>query len=381
MREKKFKFIIILNALATVFIIVACFCAKNVVYAKEIEFKILAKDKEYILSGKELSYYKGKYYINCLEGVVDRIYLDTLTKPIDASVTFLPEMENPFKFTTEVSGFGIDREKLIEDVNLALSSGDYIARATFIEIKPKITVESLKKDTYKRAEFSTEYPYSQVGRKQNIKLATDKISGTILNNGEEFSFNKVVGKRTEENGFYSAPVIEYGEFTDGVGGGVCQVSTTLYNCALLSGLTITKRQAHSLVPSYIEPSFDAMVSGDTFDLAFINQTGGNVYIKGVADGKTIKFIVYGKKPIESYKRVCKILQTISPPEVEVLEDKNLPKGQSEWVKIQKDGVKSQAYLIVEINGVQTKTLLLHTDNYKCVRGKLRIGINEIDKIE
>lgn len=373
MRAIKLRVLVLLNILATVFIIVACFCAKISVCASDIEFSIFAKDKTYLLSGKELSYYNGRYYINCLEGVVDKIYIDTLTPPIDASIVFCPDKKEPFEFKNEVIGLGVDREKLLNDINSSLKINDFSVTATFIEIKPKITVESLKNYTNKRAEFSTQYQNSKQGRKQNIKLATSKISGTVLNKGEEFSFNNVVGKRTEENGFFSATVIENGEFAEGVGGGVCQVSTTLYNCALLSGLTITKRYAHSLVPNYIEPSFDAMVSGDFFDLAFENQTSGNVYIKGVADGNNLTFTIYGEKLNESYKRVSKILETISPPETEVIEDENLVVGQTEWVKIAKDGIKSQAFLIVESGGERARTIKLHTDSYKFVRGQVKIG--------
>lgn len=377
MRAIKSKTLILLNILATIFFIVACFCVKINVYASEREFTIYAKDKVYTLSGKELCYYNGRYYINCLEGVVDKIYYDTLIAPIDATLRFCPEKSNPFEFEREVKGLGVDIEKLIDDVNSALKIGEFSATATFIDIKPKTTLDELKKYTYKRAEFSTFYTNSAIGRKQNIALATKKINGFKLEKGKEFSFNKAVGKRIEENGFKPAPVIEYGELKEGIGGGVCQVSTTLYNCALLSGLTVTKRYAHSLVPSYIEPSFDAMVSWGACDLAFVNQTGGSVYIKGEADGNAITFTIYGEKPIESYKRVYKILETISPPEVEVVEDETLQSGELEWIKIAKDGIKSQAYLIVEKLGERAKTIKLHTDNYNYVRGKVRIGLTKV----
>lgn len=379
MRAVRLKILILLNVLATVFIMVACFCAKNSVLASEIEFTIYAKDSVYKLSGKELTFYKGRYYINCLEGVVDRIYFDTLIAPIDAELEFCPEKQNPFSIKSEVLGFGIDRAKLIDEINLALINGTNKAVATFSQIEPSIKKESLKKFTHKRAEFSTEYPNSQTGRKENIKLATSKINGIELKPREEFSFNKVVGKRTEQNGFTYAPVIENGEFSEGIGGGVCQVSTTLYNCALLSGLNVTTRYAHSLVPSYIEPSFDAMVSGEVFDFKFVNQTAGSIYIKGEASGKTLTFTIYGEKQEERYERVSKVIETIAPPEAEVIEDEVLPKGQTEWVRISKDGVKSQAFLIVEKNGERAKTIKLHTDVYKFVRGQVRVGVNEIDK--
>lgn len=95
----------------------------------------------------------------------------------------------------------------------------------------------------------------------NIALAAEKINGCILADGEEFSFNGRVGARTESNGFLSAPIILEGDFVEGVGGGVCQASTTVYNAALLAGMEITEQHPHSLRVGYVEPSFDAMVSG------------------------------------------------------------------------------------------------------------------------
>ena len=108
---------------------------------------------------------------------------------------------SPFTFTPEKAGCGIDRQKLIDDVNTALRDGKWEVLATFKEIKPQITVDGLKKFTNYRASFSTAYSLSTASRKHNIKLAVDKINGYVLKSGESFSFNTVVGERTEENGF------------------------------------------------------------------------------------------------------------------------------------------------------------------------------------
>ena len=152
---------------------------------------------------------------------------------------------------------------------MALNSSVTNVYATFITTPPQVTKQDLVNLTILRSEFTTYYPYSTPDRKLNIKLCASKINGTTLKSGEEFSFNNKVGKRTEENGFKLAKIIFNGSFIDGIGGGVCQVSTTLYNCALLSGLKITEHHSHSLAVSYIEPSFDAMVSGDYADLNFV----------------------------------------------------------------------------------------------------------------
>ena len=349
--------------------------------ASEFSFTIIAGEKTYSLSGEEIGFYKGKKYIKCLEGVVDGVFYDTAVFPKNASLTFTHEKENPFNYQSEVYGRGINKEKLIEDINLALCNGENKAFATFIELVPETLLKDLKKHTYKTATFSTFYGNSSSGRKHNIYLACQKINGTVLASGEEFSFNKIVGDRTENNGFKSATVIENGEYLEGVGGGVCQVSTTLYNCALLSGLKVTKRHAHSIQPIYVEPSFDAMVSGSAFDLKFVNDTSGNVYIKAVADGSFITFTIYGEKLTKSYERVSSELEVIKAPEIKVIEDDSLELGKEEWIKFSKDGLKSEGYLkVTDANG-KVQLIKLHTDVYKSVQGVMKVGTKAVDKAE
>ncbi len=374
-RKAKVKMIII-SALATVFFAVAFSFQTVTVSATVKTFTIVAGNKSYVLTGKELGYYNGKAYVKCLEGVVDGIFYDTAVFPVDATVGFSPNKDSVFSFTSEKLGRGVDKEKLIDDVNLALSKNETSVVASFIELKPTVTVQDLKRYTYKLASFSTYYSVSSNNRKQNIKIATEKINGKILRSGEEFSFNKTVGERTEKNGFLSATVIENGEFLDGVGGGVCQVSTTLYNCALLSGLKTTERHAHSLVPSYIEPSFDAMVSGNVCDLKFINNTNGNVYIKAVADGEKLTFVFFGEKPKFTFERLSNVLETISPPSDEVIEDETLEVGETICVKSSKDGLKSEGYILAKDYSGNISKIKLHTDVYKSVRGQVRVGVDK-----
>ena len=111
-----------------------------------------------------------------------------------------------------------------------------------------------------RAEFSTNYSSSTDARKFNVALASKTLDNTLVDINGEFSFNYTVGERTERRGYKKAKIIVGGEFVDGVGGGVCQVSTTLYNAVLLAGLKIIECHPHSLPVSYVAPSFDAMVN-------------------------------------------------------------------------------------------------------------------------
>ena len=163
------------------------------------------------------------------------------------------------------------------------------------------------------AHFATYYGDSSEGRKHNIALAASAIDGVVLAPEEEFSFNDTVGARTEARGYRAAYVIQDGVFVEGVGGGVCQVSGTLYNCALLADLAVTCARPHSLPVSYLAPSFDAMVSGKSADLAFVNGTSFPVYILCRVQGGEIIVSFYGEKSAFTYRRESVVTGRIDPP--------------------------------------------------------------------
>ena len=171
-----------------------------------------------------------------------------------------------------------------------------IAVFLFVLTAPMFCVEGqAQAEGYKGewlSSYQTDYSTSQSGRKANVKLATSFINGTVVEAGEEFSFNQVVGARTIARGFKEGVTIEKGEFVKGVGGGVCQVSTTLYNAVLLAGLKVVSVSPHSLPVSYVPNSMDAMVSSAT-DFRFFNNTPYPITIYGKADGNTLKFTIYG----------------------------------------------------------------------------------------
>ena len=210
------------------------------------------------------------------------------------------------------------------------------------------------------ARFSTYYGDSKPNRKDNVALACRKIDGTVLYPEDEFSFNDIVGARTVENGFKSAYIIKDGEFVEGIGGGVCQVSSTLYNCALLANLTITCVRAHSLPVSYVAPSFDAMVSTAS-DLRFVNTLSSPVTIKMFADGKYLKAEMYG---IESctIRRRSQTIETL-PFEIEYRDDANLKLGEEVIDTYGKEGLRSQGFLEYYQNGKLIKTVLIRKDTY------------------
>ncbi len=229
-----------------------------------------------------------------------------------------------------------------------------------------------------RSKFYTSFSSSSEDRKSNIKTAALALDKTLVEAGAEFSFNKTVGARTEERGYKNSKIIVGGEFVDGIGGGVCQVSTTLYNAVLLSGLEIIEFHPHSLAVSYVSPSFDAMVSYNFADLRFINNTHNPIILHTITTDNTITIEIYGEKSEYSYSRQSVKIEDIpAPQELEVMDEKgdfpDLYEGQKKVVRYSKAGLKSQGFLIKSKNGKVISTKKLRSDTYSATRGLIVWG--------
>ena len=225
--------------------------------------------------------------------------------------------------------------------------------------------------THKRSEFSTSIASSSSGRKYNIRKALNSINGTHLSKGEKFSFNNTVGKRTADRGYKNAKVILDGEFVEGVGGGVCQVSSTLYNAVLLAGLNVTQSQKHSQRVSYVKAGFDAMVNYGTSDLVFNNNTEGDIYILCKYTDSLITIGIYGADMQNiKYDRQYEIVNQVSAGDIEIIHDiegkyldKVKYKDESFELKKARDGYTIKSYLVKIIDGVEIDKKLLRTDKY------------------
>ncbi len=210
------------------------------------------------------------------------------------------------------------------------------------------------------AQFRTYYGESTQNRKDNVALACRKIDGNVLYPEEEFSFNDAVGARTESNGFKSAYIIQDGKFIEGIGGGVCQVSSTLYNCVLLANLAVTCVNAHSLPVSYVAPSFDAMVSSSS-DFRFVNTSSAPVTVRMRADGKYVSAQIYGVD-VYTIKRKSQTIEVL-PFDVEYQYSKDLKDGEEIIDTYGKEGLRSQGFLEYYQDGKLIKTILIRKDTY------------------
>lgn len=229
-----------------------------------------------------------------------------------------------------------------------------------LEGKNKIKI-FLKREKYKnkslteqdfniKSEFVTNFEKSSFERKNNIKRALESFDGIILEEGEVLSFNTVTGERNQNNGYMQAKIISGGTFVSGFGGGVCQVSTTLYNACLLAGLEILEVHSHSLPVSYIEPSFDAMVNSGSSDLVIRNNSGGKIIITTSFNEDKCRVKIFGKK--NKYKITRNSEKTkIIPAKIERVETdykkfglENLNIGEEKRISYAKDGFYSNGYL-------------------------------------
>lgn len=229
----------------------------------------------------------------------------------------------------------------------------------------------------KLSEYSTGYSNSSAARKFNIALAAKKLNGAEIKPGEKFSFNTVVGPRTAENGFRSAHIILDGKFVDGIGGGVCQVSTTLYNAVLRAGLEVLYSAPHSLPVGYVSHGFDAMVSSAT-DFVFLNSTPYPVFLKAEANGSRLKILIFGFPLITDGERWAfrsVTVKSIESSEYERIIDKEgaLAEGENErYISHPKSGLICETYRDIFYQNNLVRSERIRRVTYAAQKGKVLV---------
>ena len=227
----------------------------------------------------------------------------------------------------------------------------------------KGVAEEKQAEWKKIASFTTYFSLKDGGRCENIALAGSFLDGITVQAFGEFSFNQTVGARTEKRGFKQAKIIVNGEFVKGVGGGVCQVSTTLYNALLLSGLEIVEFHPHSLAVSYVEPSRDAMVSSSS-DLKFFNPFPYAIRLKCVVKDGSVSIVVYGAEKGKNLRyKIRSIILEETPPlsPIERFGEKD------EILQVARNGIKSECRLEIYENDRLIDEKILRKDSYAPVR--------------
>lgn len=262
---------------------------------------------------------------------------------------FVKENKCELDFVDGENGKCVNKQKFFSDCFSQIKDKKKSIKIN-LEIIDYKTSKNIRELFSEKSCFSTGFYSSSVERKNNIQVALKALDGLVIEEGEVFSFNEITGERNEKSGYKEAKIISGGTFVSGLGGGVCQVSTTLYNACLLSGLEIVESHNHSLPVSYVEPSFDAMVSFGSSDLKVRNNSGGKIIITTSSENDICKVKIFGLKNKYKITRQSEKISIISA-EKDVVEtdykkygDYELEIGEEKRISYAKDGFVSRGYL-------------------------------------
>ena len=273
--------------------------------------------------------------------------------------------ENPFKVYPEVKGIDFDVDKARKLFAENSNTSEITIQLKYTE--PKVKLKNLKIDVFPNqlSSFSTTYDENNKERSNNLNIAASKIDGTILAPGEEFSYNKIVGERSISAGYKEAKIYQNGQVIDGIGGGICQISSTLYNAVVCANLDVTERYNHQFITSYVQPGRDATVAYGSKDFKFINNRTYPIRIDVYITGGIAKVDIYGIKE-EKEKQIDIDVETLTtiPYETKYQKDSSLPSNTEKLKQRGANGVIVKAFKIKKQNGIIISKELLSKDTYK-----------------
>ncbi|MDR0267675.1 VanW family protein [Paenibacillus sp.] len=246
--------------------------------------------------------------------------------------------------------------------------------------KPKVTVSSLKKEGIDRKiiEFDTGLGSSAEGRMYNVSSAAKAMDGMLLKSGDIFDYSKVIAKAEKKYGFHEAPVILNGKLVPGIGGGICQVSSTVYNAALRTGLQIVERRNHSLPVSYLPKGQDATFAEGSINFRFKNTTDKSLYIRAFVEGNTLTVKFFGTFPKNTeYQIESQTVETIPVTDKFVL-NKDIPAGVQEVLQEGKPGYIVVTYQIKKVNGEIVERKEISRDTYRAQNRLIAVNSEEIN---
>ncbi len=289
-------------------------------------------------------------------------------EPKNGSISSYDASSDSFAFAAGENGVAIDETKLTADIQDAIESKDFDAQLTVSgsTVEPEITQASVQ-SLYRTIGTYTTNTTANSKRNTNVKLAAQKLNGTIVQPGQELSFNDTVGERTEEKGYQSAAAYNNGEVVQEIGGGVCQVSTTLYNAVLRAGLEISMRRSHTFEPTYVTPGQDATVSWGGPDFRFVNTSKAAIGVKASYSNQTVTVSIYGIPVLEdgvTYSLESTKLGDIDPPAPTYQEDQSVPLDQEVTVSSGSMGSRWETRLIIKKDGEVISREVDHTTTYK-----------------
>lgn len=303
--------------------------------------------------------------------------LKTLLTPINRpakDAKFSVNKDNTMAIIPHQMGVQVDIDKTLQALKQTLATEKNTISVPVHESKPQVLDKDLQAVKFDGpiASFSTTFTTEDKNRTENMQKAVQTLDMTLLKPGEVFSFNKVVGPRTPETGYKEAPIIEENELVPGVGGGICQVSSTLYNVALLADLPIEERHHHEFAVRYVPPGRDATVVYPKSDLKFKNDTQGLLLLRTEIKDTALNMVIYGRNSNKKVELRTEIEST-KPFATEKRFDSTLPPGAVDSSRQGMKGYVVRTFRIVKVNDQVVKNEDLGKNIYKPAKRIIRIG--------
>lgn len=331
------------------------------------ETMIKQEDRKFTIPVKEVSPEEID-----LEKIHKEIYREAQDAYISQNPTEVHPDRNGVDFAISIE----EAKKILEE-----EKEEYIIPLTITV--PEITLRKLGEEAFPHllGTFSTTYNTSNQNRVTNLELASEKIDGTIILPGETFSYNKIVGERTIAKGYKEAAVYSGGKVIDGIGGGICQLSSTLYNAVIYANLEVTSRSNHRFLTSYVTAGRDATVSWGTIDFCFKNTRQYPIKVVSSVKNGVVTTEIHGMKEEKEYEVLIESTVTeVIPYTVNYVKDSTLPQKAEEIKQYGANGAKSVTYKVLKYNGVIVSRELLSSDTYSPLERIIKTGTKKEQRV-
>lgn len=351
------------------------------------EFGRSGTDEENIARFKSLETQKQDFQVmyydkDMVRSVADSIAAGINVEPVNSTVS---KTSSGFQVTSSAIGYSMDADKLYNDLIAAIESRNFNSTVSFsvTQNDPQYTEADFQYiDTVIGSCYSAYKKDGDDNRLANLRNGCEKIDGVVLYPDEVFSTNEHFNPCTYENGWRSAATIVNGKIEDSIGGGMCQVSSALYQAVLEAEIEVVERFNHSIKVGYADYAYDATLAGDYKDLKFKNTTGYPMYIESYLTSSNVVIKLYGYEQHDAGHTVefqNKLIKTTPPEEPIVTEDDTKPEGYEEYTVTALDGKTYELYKYVYENGVLTDTVKVNTSTYVPRRAEIVKGTMKEDE--
>lgn len=307
---------------------------------------------------------------------VDKIHEEIYREPQNAYVT-----QDPFGIYVHVDGVDFN----VDEVKSLVTSDEQEYKIELIITEPEITTKDLGQEAFPDVlgkTYKTTYSAGDKNRNTNIELAAKNINGTILMPGEMFSYNGILGDTTAEKGYKPAGAYLNGQVIQSYGGGICQVSSTLYNAVLYANLEVTERYNHSFLSGYVPAGLDATVSYGTKDFKFINNRNYPIKLVVTAANGTISATIYGVKEDDDVDvELQSVITSYISPKVTYEKTNTLNVGEEKVKQAGSTGCKCTVYITKSRNGQQISREVLNNDVYSAKPKIILQGTKKVENTE